>query len=303
MMISPAQSKVAAWATRPVRETLIGQSALTVDVEDYFQVEALAARVSRGEWESRECRIEANLHRILKLCDEAKVKGTFFTLGWIAERYKSLIRDIVAEGHELASHGYGHVRADRMTPGEFGADISTARKILEDISGGTVLGYRAPCFSISVNNLWALDVIQEAGYRYSSSIYPIRHDSYGIPLAPRYAFRPFENDSFVEIPVSSVRMLGANWPCGGGGYFRLLPLSWSLAALNRITTHEGRACIFYFHPWEIDPGQPRIGQLSLKSRIRHYTNLGRMEARIGKLLGKFSWNRMDRIFPLTDSLT
>jgi polysaccharide deacetylase family protein (PEP-CTERM system associated) len=143
-----------------------------------------------------------------------------------------------------------------------------------------------------------LDAIRQAGYRYSSSIYPIRHDSYGLPSAPRYAFRPFDEDDFVEIPVSSVRMFGANWPCGGGGYFRLLPLSWSMAALGRISRHERRACVFYFHPWEIDPGQPRIGEIPLKARVRHYSNLGRMEARITKLLQKFSWNRIDEIFPV-----
>jgi polysaccharide deacetylase family protein (PEP-CTERM system associated) len=294
----PWPATVAAWMTRPVQELGVGQNALTVDVEDYFQVEALAARVSRADWDSRECRIEANIHRILRLCDAAKVKGTFFTLGWIAERYKSLVREIVSEGHELASHGYGHLRADRLTPEEFSADISTAKNLLEDISGKKVLGYRAPCFSISTGNLWALDVIRQAGYAYSSSIYPIRHDNYGLPSAPRYAFRPFADDDFVEIPVSSVRMFGANWPCGGGGYFRLLPLSWSLAALNQIDRHEKKACVFYFHPWEIDPDQPRVKELPFKSRVRHYSNLGRMEARITKLLHQLSWSRIDEIFPV-----
>jgi polysaccharide deacetylase family protein (PEP-CTERM system associated) len=289
---------VTAWHRRPVPQLLADQHAFTVDVEDYFQVEALSRRISREEWDEKECRIEASLDRVLQLCDEAGAKGTFFTLGWIGRRYKHLVRRIVDEGHELASHGHDHVRADRLSIPDFIRDIHDAKKLLEDVSGAAVLGYRAPCFSIGSDNLWALNVIREVGYRYSSSIYPIRHDAYGLPSAPRHAFRPFTHDPFVEIPVSSVRLMGRNWPCGGGGYFRLLPLSWSLAAMDRISRSERRACIFYFHPWEIDPGQPRLSGLTMKSRLRHYTNLGRMEARIARLLRHFSWNRIDRIFPV-----
>jgi polysaccharide deacetylase family protein (PEP-CTERM system associated) len=300
-MALPAQlsgNVLAGWASRPAQERPGGQSAFTVDVEDYFHAEALAKGISRSDWDRTECRIEASLHRILRLCNQAKIKGTFFTLGWIAERFKGLIGEIVSEGHELASHGYNHVRADRITREEFAADVGTAKTILEDISGKEVKGYRAPCFSISCDNLWAMDAIRQAGYRYSSSIYPIRHDSYGLPGAPRYAFHPFDGCTFLEIPVSSVRMLGSNWPCGGGGYFRLLPLSWSLAALDRINRREGRACVFYFHPWEIDADQPRVNSLPLKARVRHYSNLKHMEGRINILLQKFSWNRIDAIFPV-----
>lgn len=296
--IRTAGVAVSDWHKRPARERITGQHALTVDVEDYFQVEALAGRIPRECWDSRECRIESSMHRILTLCREQNAKGTFFTLGWIARRYKNLVREIVAEGHELASHGHDHLRADRISPDLFASDISDARKVLEDISGQQVLGYRAPCFSISQRNLWALEAIRDAGYRYSSSIYPIRHDTYGLPSAPRHAFRPFPCGDFLEIPVTSLRALGNNWPCGGGGYFRLLPFSWSLAALNLVAGREGRTCVFYFHPWEVDPGQPRITSLPLKSRLRHYTNLGRMEGRIRELLKRFSWNRMDAIFPV-----
>lgn len=292
--------EIAGWHERPVPESQPGQNAFTIDVEDYFQVEALAGRIRREEWDSRECRIEANMERILQLCADRQAKGTFFTLGWIARRYKNLVRRIVDEGHELASHGYDHVRADRIAGDEFVRDIGDAKKILEDAGGREVLGYRAPCFSISRDNLWALKAIRDAGYRYSSSINPIRHDAYGMPTAPRYAFRPFAGDPFVEIPVSSIRLLGNNWPCGGGGYFRLLPMAWSLAALGHIAGWERRACVFYFHPWEIDHAQPRIAQLPLKSRIRHYTNLEKMESRIRALLGRFSWNRIDRIFPVAE---
>ena len=281
-----------------MREWIAGQNALTVDVEDYFQVEALSGRIPRESWDSRECRIESSMRRILALCGERGAKGTFFTLGWIARRYPKLVREIVAEGHELASHGHDHLRADRVSRDQFGRDISDAKKILEDISGKPVQGYRAPCFSISQQNLWALEAIRGAGYSYSSSIYPIRHDAYGLPAAPRHAFRPFERDDFLEIPVTSLRALGSNWPCGGGGYFRLLPLFWSLSALKRVAQHEQRPCVFYFHPWEMDPGQPRISALPFKSRLRHYTNLDRMEGRIGKLLERFAWNRIDAIFPV-----
>ncbi len=289
---------VAAWASRPVAERVNGQNAFTVDVEDYFHAESLATGICRDDWDRAECRIEANLRRILHLCDDAKVKGTFFTLGWIAERYGGLIQEIVSEGHELASHGYNHVRADHLTRKEFTSDIESSKKLLEDISGRSILGYRAPCFSISTGNLWALDAIRQAGYSYSSSVYPIHHDNYGLPGAPRHAFHPFADSTFVEIPASSVRMFGTNWPCGGGGYFRLLPLSWSLAAMHRINRRDKHACVFYFHPWEMDPGQPRIISIPLKARIRHYTNLKHMEGRISQLLRAFSWNRIDAVFPV-----
>lgn len=288
------------WALRPAHETGAGGNALSVDVEDYFQVEAFADRIELAEWDRSECRIERNTERILDMFAASGAKATFFTLGWIAERYPSLIRRVVAEGHELASHGSEHRRADRQNRAEFAADVVRSKSLLEDVSGTKVRGYRAPCFSISRDNLWALDVLAAADYRYSSSIYPIRHDAYGMPEAPRHAFYPFAQRSFLEIPVSSVRILGNNWPCGGGGYFRLLPLCLSLAGLAHIRDAEDRPCVFYFHPWEIDPQQPRISGLSLKSAIRHYTNLGSMEKRIRLVLERFSWQRIDRVFPVAE---
>ncbi len=296
-----SMADVRSWAARPVRETAGSGNALTVDVEDYFQVEAFAGRIDRDAWDSHECRIERNVEHILEMFEAAGAKGTFFTLGWIAERYPALIRRVAEQGHELASHGFHHQRADRVSRTEFEDDISRSKSLLEDISGKAVRGYRAPCFSISARNLWALDVLEGAGYCYSSSIYPIHHDAYGMPEAPRHAFYPFAGQQFLEIPVSSVRLLGRNWPSGGGGYFRLLPLSLSLATLSHIRDREKRPCVFYFHPWEIDPGQPRISGLPLKSALRHYTNLGRTARRIGSLLARFSWDRIDRIFPVAEA--
>jgi polysaccharide deacetylase family protein (PEP-CTERM system associated) len=294
-----AGDPVAQWATRPVNRGLLPLgNALTVDVEDYFQVEAFFNYVDRGRWDSYECRIERNTERILELFHEAGTKATFFTLGWIAERYPELIRRIIDCGHELASHGYAHLRADQLSRDNFLSDIVKAKAILEDISGQAVYGYRAPSFSISRKNLWALDAIQAARYAYSSSIYPIRHDLYGIPEAPRFAFHPFAGSEFLEIPISSVRALGLNWPCGGGGYFRLLPFWLSVSNLKRINRRELRPCMFYFHPWEIDPGQPKIPRISFKTKVRHYTNLRNMESRLVRLLRSFAWNRVDYVFPI-----
>src|SRR6476620_9156484 len=205
-------------------------NALTIDVEDYFQVSAFAPHIARSEWDARECRVEQNIDRILALLAAANAKATFFTLGWIAERYPEVVRRIASGGHELASHGFAHQRASEQAPKEFLADIRLAKAILEDISGASVAGYRAPSFSIGTSNPWAFDAIAEAGYRYSSSIYPIRHDHYGVPDAPRFAHE--SRPGLLEIPVSTVRMGRSNWPAGGGGYFRLLPYAlsrWSIA--------------------------------------------------------------------------
>ena len=268
-------------------------NALTIDVEDYFQVSALAPYIDRAEWPSRECRIERNMERILRLLDERGAKATFFTLGWIAERYPQIVRDIVAGGHELASHGFAHLRASDQSEAAFHADIERAKKLLEDISGVKVSGYRAPSFSIGHGNRWAFDCIARAGYRYSSSVYPIRHDHYGMPDAPRFAH---EVSGITEIPVTTVSAFGRNWPASGGGYFRLFPYALSRRLLQRVNQTDRQAAIFYFHPWEIDPGQPRIPGIDARTRFRHYLNLGRMEARIGRLLVDFRWGRMDRIF-------
>jgi len=269
-------------------------NALTIDVEDYFQVSAFAEHVRRSEWNSIECRIERNVERILALLADANAQATFFTLGWIAERYPLLIGRIGEAGHELASHGFNHRRASAQTRDEFLADIRLAKEILEDITGRHVRGYRAPSFSVGASNPWAFDAIAEAGYRYSSSIYPIRHDHYGMPDAPRFAHevRP----GLLEIPVSTLRMLRTNWPAGGGGYFRLLPYALSRWSIQRIHAYDGQPAMFYFHPWELDPDQPRIPGLGVRTRFRHYVNLRRTAPRLTRLLRDFHWSRVDRVF-------
>ena len=269
-------------------------NALTIDVEDYFQVSAFAAHIARVSWNTRECRVERNVGRILEMLSSKQTKATFFTLGWIAERYPALVRRIVQEGHELASHGYGHERAGDLTEESFFEDIQRAKSILEDISGVEVRGYRAPSFSIGAGNLWAFDALLRAGYRYSSSIYPIRHDHYGMPDSPRHAYQV--RPGLLEVPITTLRLFNRNFPSSGGGYFRLLPYGLSRWMLNRVNSSERQSGIFYFHPWEIDPEQPRIPGISSKTRFRHYVNIGRMEDRLKQLLSDFKWDRMDRIF-------
>ena len=270
------------------------RNALTIDVEDYFQVSAFAPHIARSEWNTRECRVERNVDVILGMLDRHNTKATFFTLGWIAERYPDVVRKIVQQGHELASHGYGHERASDQTEEAFYADIHLAKVILEDLSGQEVRGYRAPSFSISEGNLWAFDCLARAGYRYSSSIYPIAHDHYGMPDSPRFAYevRP----GLLEVPITTLRAFGRNFPSSGGGYFRLLPYGLSRWMLNRVNTGDQQSGIFYLHPWEIDPGQPRVDGIGAKTRFRHYVNIDRVEGRLNQLLSDFEWGRMDDIF-------
>ncbi len=268
---------------------------MTVDVEDYFQVSAFEQHISREDWERLPCRVEANVDRVLGLFSAHDVRATFFMLGWIGERYPNLVKRIVDAGHELASHGYAHVRVNQQTANEFRADVRRTKSLLEDLSGQAVNGYRAASYSIDADNLWALDVLLETGYRYSSSIYPIRHDLYGMPDAPRFAFY-HQGGELLEIPVTTVRVFGKNLPCGGGGYFRLLPYRLSKWAIKRVNTKDKRPGLFYFHPWELDPAQPRQSGLPVRTRFRHYLNLGRMEGRLGRLLEDFGWDRMDRVF-------
>ncbi len=272
------------------------KNALTVDVEDYFQVSALAPLIHRSSWDDRECRVERNVERLLELFAQRHAHATFFTLGWVAERYPRLVQRIVAAGHELASHGYGHLRASEQEPHEFRQDVLRARQLLEDLGGQPVLGYRAPSFSIGYSNPWAFDVLLESGYRYSSSVYPVRHDHYGMPDAPRF---PYEvRPGLTEIPVTTTRVLGRNLPAGGGGYFRLAPYGLSRWALRRVNNVDRRPAIFYFHPWEIDPEQPRVPGTGLKTRFRHYVNLDKTESRLARLLRDFRWGRVDEVFGL-----
>ena len=269
-------------------------NALTIDVEDYFQVSAFAPFIERSDWDKRECRVERNVDRILALLDAHGTHATFFTLGWIAERYPALVRRIVAGGHELASHGFGHERVSDLSEADFFNDIHRAKVLLEDIGGMQVQGYRAPSFSIGAGNLWALDTLQRAGYRYSSSIYPIRHDHYGMPDAPRFAHQVREN--LMEIPPTTLRIFQRNLPSSGGGYFRLFPYPLSRWMLRRVNRQDRSPAVFYFHPWEIDVDQPKVCGIGFKTRFRHYVNIGRMEQRLGQLLQDFSWGRMDHIF-------
>jgi polysaccharide deacetylase family protein (PEP-CTERM system associated) len=271
------------------------RNAMTVDVEEYFQVSALETHISRTDWERIPGRIESSMERIFALFESRGVKATFFTLGWIAQRYPQLVRAMVDGGHEVASHGWEHRRACEQTPAQFRADITRTKELLEEVSGMAVQGYRAASFSIGDKNTWAWDELAAAGYRYSSSVVPIHHDHYGMPDAPRFAFSVAGN-SLLEIPVSTLPLAGRNINCGGGGWFRLYPYAFSRWALQRINEREGRPGLFYFHPWEIDPQQPRQEGLSRKTRFRHYLNLERTQKRLEQLLDDFSWGRMDEVY-------
>lgn len=271
-------------------------NALTVDVEDYFQVSAFERHISREDWSRLPSRVEHNTHKILDLFANHGVKATFFTLGWVAQQFPELVRAIVAGGHELACHGMAHVRVTEQNPAEFRDDVRRSKALLEDIGGTEVLGYRAASYSIGAGNLWALEVLQDSGFAYSSSIYPVRHDLYGMPDAPRFAFRPENAPALLEIPVTTVHIAGRNLPCGGGGYFRLLPYvlwRWGMRHVNQKDRQPG---IFYFHPWEIDPHQPRQRGISFKTRFRHYLNLTRMQSRLECLLRDFHWNTVANVF-------
>jgi len=269
-------------------------NALTIDVEDYFQVSAFAPYIARADWDRREFRVERNVERILQLLADHGTRATFFTLGWVAERHPQLVRRIVDAGHELASHGWGHQRASELDRAAFAQDIVRAKGLLEDLGGTAVLGYRAPSFSIGRDNLWAFDELRRSGHRYSSSIYPIHHDHYGMPEAPRFAHRVHAD--LLEVPATTLRVFERNLPSSGGGYFRLLPYPVSRWMIRRVNASDGQAAVFYFHPWEIDPGQPRVPGIDARTRFRHYVNIGRTEQRLVRLLRDFRWGRMDQIF-------
>jgi polysaccharide deacetylase family protein (PEP-CTERM system associated) len=269
-------------------------NALSVDVEDWFQVGAFENVISRDSWDARECRVEANTDALLAMFDDAGIKATFFTLGWVAERCPHLMQRIVAGGHELANHGCNHDRVFTFTPAQFAADLDRSRKTIEDAGGIVVKGYRAPSFSINKDTPWAHEIMAEQGYAYSSSINPIAHDHYGWADAPRFAFRPIKGSDFVEIPVTTAMLGPKRIAAGGGGFFRLLPYVYSRWAVRQVNA-EQRPGIIYFHPWEIDPGQPRVANASLKSKFRHYTKLDAMAGKLKRLIGDFKWDRLDRI--------
>ncbi|MFD0850334.1 XrtA system polysaccharide deacetylase [Sphingosinicella xenopeptidilytica] len=271
-------------------------NAMSVDVEEHFQVGAFETTIRREDWPRWDSRVVRNTERALELFADKGVSATFFTLGWVAERESALMRRIVENGHEIANHGYAHDRVHTFTPESFRADIRKARALIEDAAGAEVKGYRAPSFSIGSGNRWALEVLAEEGYAYSSSVAPIRHDHYGWPEAPRFPHTPVVGSDMVEVPVTTVEYAGRRMACGGGGFFRLLPYGLSEWAIDRVNRVEGQSTVFYFHPWEIDPEQPVVPGAPLKSRIRHYTNLDVMEAKLARLLDRFRWDRMDRVF-------
>ena len=277
-----------------MKKYFFSENALTIDVEDYFQVSAFSSHIDKSSWDSLDCRIEKNIDKILLLLNNGNTKATFFTLGWIAERYPKMIRKILAEGHELASHGYGHERVSNLTREEFYQDVSRAKNLLEDIGGKVILGYRAPSFSIGNNNLWALEILEETKHIYSSSIYPVQHDHYGTPDAPRFIYKSY--GGLVEIPPTTFRLFERNIPASGGGYFRLYPYFLSKWMINQVNKKDNSPAVFYFHPWEIDADQPVVAGLSLLSKFRHYINLDKTEKKLEKLLKDFNWNRIDKIF-------
>ncbi len=267
----------------------------SVDVEDWFQVGAFEKVIDPADWDSLTVRVDANTNRLLDLFAAQGVKATFFTLGWVAKRHPALMRRIVAEGHELASHGWAHQRVFTMDARQFAADLYDARCALEDASGARVIGYRAPSFSIDQRTPWAHEVLADHGYAYSSSVAPIAHDHYGWREAPRFAFRPVDGANLVEIPVTTVEWGQRRMAAGGGGFFRVLPYAFSQWAMRRVNSADERPVIFYFHPWEIDTKQPRVANAPLKSRLRHYTNIDRMESKLLRMLKDFEWGRMDHL--------
>jgi len=270
-------------------------NALSVDVEDWFQVGAFETVIARGDWNGLAHRVEANTDAVLALFGRAEVKATFFTLGWVAQRYPALIRRIVDAGHEIASHGWDHQRVFTFEPEDFRADLQRARTVIEDAAGERVTGYRAPSFSIDARTPWAHRILAEEGYSYSSSVAPIVHDHYGWPDAPRFAFAPLSDSDFIELPVTTAKLGKRTVAAGGGGFFRLLPYRFSHWAINQVNDDDDRPAIFYFHPWEIDPDQPRVENAPLRSRIRHYSRLSAMEGKLERLIGDFAWGRVDHV--------
>ena len=272
------------------REVING---LSVDVEDWFQVGAFEQVIGRGDWDGLAMRVERNVDEILQMFDEAGVKATFFTLGWVAKRNRALIRRIAEQGHEVASHGWDHARVHTMDKAQFGQDIRNARIELEDASGTAVTGYRAPSFSIDARTPWAHVELAEAGYTYSSSVAPLKHDHYGWPEAPRYAFRPLADADLLEVPVTVADLAGRRMATGGG-FFRLLPSALMNFAVGQVSG-DGQPAVFYFHPWEIDPGQPRVPTAPLRSKVRHYSRLGAMSGKLRELIRRHDWGRMDDV--------
>ena len=267
--------------------------AMTCDVEDYFQVSAFEGLVARSRWSEVASRVPRNVDKALQLFADHGAEATFFTLGWVARNFPEVVRRIVDAGHEVASHGMEHRRVWSQDSKEFFEDASTAKKLLEDVGGSPVSGYRAASWSIDARTPWAHEVLARAGYRYSSSTYPIKHDHYGSPDAPRM---PHQIDDVLEVPATTAKLLGRNIPAAGGGYFRLYPMAFSKWLIEQHQDAEETPFVFYFHPWELDPAQPRMSGASRKARFRHYLNLDKFESRLTQLLAAFTWRRMDELF-------
>ncbi|MGI6656373.1 MAG: XrtA system polysaccharide deacetylase [Desulfobulbus sp.] len=263
------------------------QNYLTIDVEDYFQVSAFEDVIAPHDWASMEHRVVANTERVLEVLAMHQVKATFFVVGWIADTYPNLVRSICDQGHAIGCHSYWHRKVYDLGPDEFKADTRKAKELLEDITGAAVLGYRAPSYSITSKSLWAIDILRELGFLYDSSIFPIYHDTYGIPDAPRFPYR--HPNGLVEYPMSTALVFGRKVPVSGGGYFRLFPYALTRQALRRVNVNERKAFVFYLHPWELDPEQPRVRNARFLSKFRHYNNLNRTEPRLHRLLSDFSF--------------
>lgn len=269
-------------------------NAMTVDVEDFFHVSAFESVISPSQWKDYQPRVDTNTRRLLDLFAKKEVKSTFFVLGWVAERYPDLIKEIHSQGHEVASHGYAHKRVILLSRDEFLQDIKRSKNHLEDLLGEQIIGYRAPSFSIGYSNEWAFEVLAELGFKYSSSTYPVKHDLYGTPDWPRFAYNRPEN--IIEIPIPTLRLMGKQIPIGGGGYFRLYPYKVTQKLVSKYLRQEKQPYSFYFHPWEIDADQPRLKNAPLKSRFRHYVNLHRTEAKLIRLLDDFNWSTMRDVY-------
>lgn len=271
-----------------------GLNAMTVDVEDFFHVSAFESVITPEQWKDYQPRVDKNTRTLLEMFAKHNVKSTFFVLGWVAERYPELIKEIHAQGHEIASHGYAHRRATEQTREQFTADVTRSKNHLEDLLGEALTGYRAPSFSIGYNNEWAFEVLAELGFKYSSSTYPVKHDLYGTPDWPRFAYT--RKEGIIEIPIPTHKVMGRQTPIGGGGYFRLYPYTLTKSLITGYLKKEKQPYSFYFHPWEIDADQPRMTNAPLKSRFRHYVNLNKTQGKLERLLNDFSWDTMKNVY-------
>jgi polysaccharide deacetylase family protein (PEP-CTERM system associated) len=272
-------------------------NAMTVDVEDYFHVSVFDGTLPRHQWTTLESRVGRNTDRLLEIFAASGVRATFFVLGWVAERFPAIVRSIVSHGHEIASHGYAHRLVYDQTPAAFREDVRRSKLLLEDIGGQPVAGYRAPSYSVTPRSLWALDILIEEGYTYDTSIFPIRHDRYGIPVSARHAYSMTRSAGrLLELPASTARWGLLNLPVAGGGYFRILPYAWTRWGIDRLNQLEQRPAIFYIHPWEIDPEQPRL-HAGMLGRFRHYRNLDKTEERLTRLLADFAFGPVCALFP------